>query len=444
MLLLAIGLLACSDYDLKRGDDVAGEDTAGGGGATEQPPTGGDPSAAMEGSAHLVSGCGGEASDVLYIYSVGGGDLTVSEVSVVSASGGSLSATPAEALPATVPPGESLEVLLSWSPEGSEAFYGELYVRTDDPALDTALTVTGEVLDESTAPEVTLSVPECASVLLGDPVTLEATAWDAESAPQDLYAVWESDVDGVLQEGWLDIDGTSALSLTPSQGLHTVTVTVTDTCGVSSAAATTLDITDTRGQYPGSEPDGLGFDDRGYLWIADYGSDRVYQVETLTLGIIKELALPYSGADGVTWMDGQMLVSFYQSNQVVAIDPCTGAETGSFPAPGSGVSDVSWDGSGLWLTDYTTKSIYKVDPATGAVLDYFSAPFSYPNGLAWDGASFWLTANSTTKRIARLDTSFQVIEDIAFSGSDPRGVAWDGERIWYSDASLWRVDVLWP
>jgi len=444
MTLTLLLALACSDYDLKRDPEATGaDDTASAPGDTDAPVAPGDPGAELEGALYLVSECLAGTSDTLLIHSVGDVDLTVSEVNVLSVSDGTLTVTPGATLPAIVPPGDSLTVVIAWSPDAASEMTAELEVVTDDPRGETqVLDVAGLVVSESTPPVVAIEGPECTSMLLGDPLYMSAIASDSEDPPEALWAVWESELAGVLQEGWVGADGTSELSVVPPGGEQRITVTVTDSCGLSAISSYVLDVTDTSGSYPGPEPDGLSFDDQGYLWIADFDSDRVYQVDPATLGIIKELALPYSGADGLTWMDGVMLVSFYSSNQVVAIDPCNGAELDSFPAPGSGVSDVSWDGSRLWLTDYTSRSIYQVDPTSGAVLDYYSAPFAYPNGLAWDGSSFWLTANSSTDKLARLDVNFIEQESYAHTGSDPRGVAWDGADIWYSDGTLWIIDTL--
>jgi len=435
---------ACTDYDLKREEDATGaEDSGTVPDGETTPPAAGDPAAALEGAMYFVSECLENSTDTLLIHSVGDVDLTVSEVNVVDVSNGTLTATPSVALPATVPPDGSMSVILTWFPDANVDMTGELEVITDDPrGAAQILDVAGVVSGESQPPTVSLDGPECTSLLLGDPLFMSATASDPEDPPELLWAVWESDVSGVLQEDWVGADGVSTLDIIPPEGEQRITVTITDSCGQSSNTSYVLDVTDTSGSYPGPAPDGLSFDDQGYLWIADYESDRVYQVDPITLGIIKELNLPYSGADGLTWMDGVMLVSFYTSNQVVAIDPCNGAEVDSFNAPGSGVSDVSWDGSRLWLTDYTSQSIYEVDPTSGAVLDYYRAPFAYPNGLAWDGSYFWLTANSTTDKLARLDSNFIELEDYPHTGSDPRGVAWDGTDIWYSDGTLWIIDTL--
>ena len=444
MLALLTLTLACSDYDLKRDAETEGtEDSGASPKDTDAPVEPGEPGGSLDGDLYLVSECLAPTSDVLFINSVGEVDLTVEAVDVLSVSDGTLTATPDVPLPAAVPPGESLTVTLTWTPEADETMTASLEVVTDDPrGASQVLDVAGLVVAESTPPEVSIEGPECTSILLGDTLYMSAVAADSEDPPEALWAVWESDVSGVLQEGWVGADGVSELTVTPPAGEQRISVTITDSCGLTGTSSYVLDVTDTSGSYPGPSPDGLSFDDQGYLWIADYESGKVYQVDPVTLGIIKELSLPYSGADGLTWMDGVMLVSFYTSNQVVAIDPCTGAELDSFPAPGSGVSDVSWDGSRLWLTDYTTRSIYQVDPASGAVLDYYTAPFDYPNGLAWDGSSFWLTANSTTDKLARLDANFIELESYAHTGTDPRGVAWDGSDIWYSDGTLWIIDTL--
>lgn len=428
-------LLACSEYELKENNGGSGGSDDGWGADSGD---GREPDIAVDAELSLLSTCMATATDEVTIDSVGTAPLTVDAVSVDWDDRGTVTVTPAAALPVTLAPGESMAVTVAWEPGEAESMGGVLRVRSDDPDTPSASVDLSGAITVGGAPLVSLSVPDCYTVLLGDDIELVATITD-EDAAADLAVTWESDVDGALQTGAADSDLTSTLAAALSEGTHTVTVTVTDACGQSASATIEITVVEARGTYDGPSPDGLDFDGDGYLWVADWASDYVYQLDPADLGILRRIALPYSGADGLSWMDDTMLVSFYDSNRVVAIDTCDGSELSSWRAPGRGVSDVSWDGTNLWLTDYDSARIFRVDPSTGSALDSQAAPMESPNGITFDGTDFWMTANGTTPRIVRTDTAFSIQESYDFRGDDPRGIAWDGTDIWYSDGSLWLI-----
>lgn len=433
-------LAACSEYDLKQNDP--NNDGAEGEGEGET--SGLEPNIEVDPSLSLLSACGSLASADLDVRSVGEGPLTVSEITVDWDDNGTVEATPAATLPVTLAPGETLPVALTWAPGESTSFGGVLRVSSDDPDTPRASVDLSGALSEGGAPLISVEVPDCYTVMLGDEVALVAEITDEESS-DDLSVTWESDRDGTLQTGAADADYTSTLAAALSAGTHTVTVTVTDACGQSASATVQITVTDPSTVYSGGEPDGLDFDGDGYLWVADYGSDRVYQLDPESLGILKRVSLPYRGADGLSWMGDTMLVSFYATNNVVAIDPCDGSELSSWDAPGSGVSDVSWDGTNLWLTDYNSDQIFRVDPDTGARLDVSASPLASPNGITWDGAQFWMTSNAPgSPALVRMDADFTILERYDFRGDDPRGIAWDGTDIWYSNGELGWIGRLTP
>ncbi len=292
------------------------------------------------------------------------------------------------------------------------------------------------------APTLTVEAPICGTVAEDQRLAMTATVSD-DGSMRDLIVRWESDRDGLLHEGAPDGSGQQTLETTLSAGEHSITVRVEDAQGATASSVHTLSVVGYTGTYIPQGPDGLSFDDSGYLWVADWDTDRVYRVNPTTFGILWEFDLPYEGADGLTLMGDEILVSFYYTNQVAVLDACTGAELDSWPSPTpGGISDVSWDGSDLWVTDYLEQRIHRVDPGTGRALESFTAPYPYSNGLCFDGSHFWLTANVESDRIARLDSGFQVLEEYAHRGDDPRGIAFDGEWIWWSDGLGGLIDTL--
>ncbi len=68
-------------------------------------------------------------------------------------------------------------------------------------------------------------------------VTLRGRVWDAEDAPGDLTATWESQLDGLLSEELADDLGSVEDHVTLSEGEHAITLTVTDTDGRQSTTS---------------------------------------------------------------------------------------------------------------------------------------------------------------------------------------------------------------
>lgn len=96
----------------------------------------------------------------------------------------------------------------------------------------------------ATPPSITLEHPTSGEVVNGgDTVTFTALVSDLEDVPGDLWVTWESNLDGLLEEGPPDSSGVAAfLDGTLSVGDHALTVTVTDTAGLTAVALGTFTI----------------------------------------------------------------------------------------------------------------------------------------------------------------------------------------------------------
>ena len=90
------------------------------------------------------------------------------------------------------------------------------------------------VEEEGTAPQLTLISPTDGDIVeYGDSVRFEATVSDNEDAPQDITLVWESDLDGVLENPVPNSNGEIEFNKANlSAGLHSITATATDSTGL--------------------------------------------------------------------------------------------------------------------------------------------------------------------------------------------------------------------
>jgi hypothetical protein len=76
---------------------------------------------------------------------------------------------------------------------------------------------------------------------IDETVYFEATVSDAEDAPDELTMAWESDLDGIFSTRGAGSDGTADFTYDAlSHGVHTITVTATDTDGITSRDYATL------------------------------------------------------------------------------------------------------------------------------------------------------------------------------------------------------------
>src|SRR5262249_43365095 len=90
-------------------------------------------------------------------------------------------------------------------------------------------------LAQNTAPLVTITAPAPGTTVdPSTPLTLRATATDAESGDLGNLVTWRSDLDGPL--GW----GATRVVSTLRPGLHTITASATDAGGQSGLATITV------------------------------------------------------------------------------------------------------------------------------------------------------------------------------------------------------------
>ena len=113
---------------------------------------------------------------------------------------------------------------------------------TDDKGLSASDTVSLSIVPPDDAPTVAITEPSDGAVFdAGESVTFVGEASDARDDAGDLVYEWESDTDGVLDEGSLSSAGEARFTLTLEEGLHTLTLRVTDTEGNAAEAAVTVE-----------------------------------------------------------------------------------------------------------------------------------------------------------------------------------------------------------
>jgi len=229
------------------------------------------------------------------------------------------------------------------------------------------------------------------------------------------------------------------------------------------------------GRNPTS-PHGVTFHD-GYVWVVDFGTDRIYRVYPEDVYDTDEVTLLFSAGDsdfnipitdtdtppinsdgnpigfcgadsgtqycgggGLTFAENFLWNASPVTDNIIKIDPVDGdnLETENalaalaFPAP----TDITHDGTNFWISDWQSNIITRVRPEDGVILDSIPAPTLTSNiyGLAWDGQALWVAdrADDTIYRVSHTDGS--LLNFFSAPGTNPRGLSWDGESLWHVDA----------
>lgn len=194
---------------------------------------------------------------------------------------------------------------------------------------------------------------------------------------------------------------------------------------------------------------GLAFDGQ-YLWIADFDTDRAYQVDPATCLAVRSIPLPGGYPTGLAW-DGTYLWHADGTNQrIYQIDPADGTVVTSFPSSGNFPVGLAWDGLHLWNSD-TDCNLFPCFPdeiheltTSGSVVRTAPGLGDFPTGLAFDGRYLWHSDNSTDA-IYKIDpVDLAVVDFFASPGDFPNDLAWDGRYLWVVDNGtdfLYQYDV---
>lgn len=224
------------------------------------------------------------------------------------------------------------------------------------------------------------------------------------------------------------------------------------------------------GRVPTS-PQGIATHD-GYLWITDFGTDRIYRVYPTDVYDEDGITLLFSAGDsdfnipvtdngpdiptggGLTFAENFLWSASPVTDDIIKIDPVDGDNLesenifsgGPFPSP----SGITFDGTFFWIVDWQSNTINKVLAEDGSIVDTIPGPstlppddpttpgfYAAPFGIAWDGRALWVSDRDEENdigniyRINPLDGA--LLNVFQSPGNNPKDLAWDGEFLWHVD-----------
>ena len=147
---------------------------------------------------------------------------------------------------------------------------------------------------------------------------------------------------------------------------------------------------------PGPSPCGLAWDGK-QLWVADDGTDTIYQ-----------------------------------------LNPTDGSIISSFKTPGDQPRGLAFDGTHLWYADNGTQKLQKLQLADGPPLAELAVPLPRVKGrqpevggLACDGQYLWTgTVAGWSSKMNQVDPRDGTVKRSYYTKGYPRALATDGEFIW--------------
>ena len=130
---------------------------------------------------------------------------------------------------------------------------------------------------------------------------------------------------------------------------------------------------------------GTAFDGRHFYQIA---ADRIQKIDAKTGRVMATIPAPGGGGDsGLTWAEGTLWVGNYRSKKIYQIDPQTGAILRTIESKRF-VTGVTWVDGELWHGTWEgdESDLRRIDPSTGSVLETVEMPPGvFVSGLESDG-----------------------------------------------------------
>ena len=190
---------------------------------------------------------------------------------------------------------------------------------------------------------------------------------------------------------------------------------------------------------PADRPTGLTWDGQN-LWLADIGTNRIYQINPADGTVIRSIAGPVNATlNGLAWDGSHLWCSDNGDvNKIYQLDE-NGSVLRSFSLVSGSPRGLTWDGRNLWYQDSGSNMLYQIDTLSGNVLQSFPAPSGSNRGLAWDGKYLW-SADKDYDELCLTDTVHQaVIRILNAPGSYAYGLAFDGVYLWNADYETDRI-----
>jgi glutamine cyclotransferase len=144
---------------------------------------------------------------------------------------------------------------------------------------------------------------------------------------------------------------------------------------------------------------GTAFDGKHLFQIAE---NRIQKIDLETGRVLSTIPAPGGGSDsGLAWAEGTLWVGQYRSRKIYQIDPETGAilrtiESNRF------VTGVTWVDGELWHATWEgdESDLRRIDPQTGEVLESLDMPPGVRiSGLESDGGDQFFCGGEKTRKV---------------------------------------------
>ncbi|HEU4582515.1 MAG TPA: PQQ-binding-like beta-propeller repeat protein [Polyangiaceae bacterium] len=144
---------------------------------------------------------------------------------------------------------------------------------------------------------------------------------------------------------------------------------------------------------------GTAFDGRHLYQLAD---DRIQKIDAQTGKVIHTIPAPGQGRDsGMAWAEGTLWVGEYRSRKIHQVDPETGKILRSI-ASDRFVTGVSWVEGELWHGTWENEEseLRRIDPGTGAVQERLQMPAGTGiSGLESDGGELFYCGGGDSGKV---------------------------------------------
>ncbi len=144
---------------------------------------------------------------------------------------------------------------------------------------------------------------------------------------------------------------------------------------------------------------GTAFDGRYLYQLAD---DRIQKIDPQTGSVVSTIPAPGQGRDsGMAWAEGTLWVGEYRSRKIHQVDPETGKILRSIDS-NRFVTGVSWVEGELWHATWENEEseLRRIDPQSGEVQERLQMPAGAGiSGLESDGAELFYCGGGNSGKV---------------------------------------------